>query len=492
MELQQWLSLQNGSDIRGIAMGDDALLTKEVAGCIGKVFARRVREMCGKESPIVAVGRDSRLTGEELAHAFADGLSAGGCAPVLTGLSSTPSMFMTCIDPVAPADSAVNVTGSHLPKERNGFKFFTPSGGVDSSFVKELLIEAAQTEPPPFGGVYGCKDYMPSYCAHLCRTIRSLTGQERPLDGLRILVDASNGTAGFFVTGVLQPLGADTEGSMHLEPDGHFPGHDPNPEKEEALCALSSEVVARKAHLGIAFDPDADRTALIDETGRAFNRNRLIALIAAVIAPESPGGIVVTDSVTSTGLAHFLPTIGLQHLRFKRGYKNVIDEAVRLCNKGENAPLAIETSGHIALRENHFLDDGAYAAVRLIAALVNCRAEGKSLFDLITRLKEPAEETERRIAFTTPDFKDAGAKLLDAMNAFANEHPALTVEAENHEGVRINVSLAPWSGWYLMRLSLHDPVLAINIESEQAGGIAQIWNLLYEFLQKHSDIIDLN
>jgi phosphomannomutase len=130
---------------------------------------------------------------------------------------------------------------------------------------------------------------------------------------------------------VLEPLGAVTRGSQFLEPDGMFPNHIPNPEDKKAMESITKAVLEQKADLGIIFDTDVDRAAAVDSSGRELNRNRLIALMAAIVLAEHPGTTVVTDSVTSDGLTTFIEgKLGGKHHRFKRGYKNVIDEGIRL------------------------------------------------------------------------------------------------------------------------------------------------------------------
>src|SRR5699024_4588683 len=140
------------------------------------------------------------------------------------------------------------------------------------------------------------------------------------------------------------------------------------------------------ADLGVIFDTDCDRAAIVDATGREINRNRLIALISAILLTEAPGATIVTASVTSSGLADFIAARGGVHHRFKRWYHNVIEEARRLCAAGVDCPLAIETSGHAALRENYFLDDGMYLVTRLIVAAMRKKAAGGGIGDWIEGL----------------------------------------------------------------------------------------------------------
>jgi phosphomannomutase len=281
---------------------------------------------------------------------------------------------------------------------------------------------------------------------------------------MHIVVDAGNGAGGFFVRDVLLPLGADCTGSQFLEPDGHFPNHQPNPENKEAMQAICGAVISSKADLGIIFDTDVDRMSAVLPDGTPVNRNAIIALMSAVIAPDYPGATVVTDSVTSDLLTDFLQSrLGLQHLCFKRGYRNVINEAVRLNAEGISAPLAIETSGHGALKENYFLDDGAYMAVRIISAAAKAKSEGKKLDSLLDGFKTAGFETEFRITITGEGFTEYGQKVLESFEQRAKEQGLSIVPG--FEGIRI---AAPKAGWMLLRLSLHDPVLPMNIEANSA------------------------
>ena len=217
-----------------------------------------------------------------------------------------------------------------------------------------------------------------------------------------------NGAGGFYAGKVLEPLGANTKGSQFLDPDGTFPNHIPNPENEAAMAAICQAVLDNQADFGIIFDTDVDRSAAVDSQGNELNRNRLIALISAVVLREHPGSTVVTDSITSDGLATFITGLGGVHHRFKRGYKNVINESVRLNEAGQASWLAIETSGHGAMKENYFLDDGAYLVSKLLGELAIAKQSGKVLTDLIAELKEPVDSEEYRLKILAEDFQTQG------------------------------------------------------------------------------------
>ncbi|MGA0201311.1 MAG: phosphomannomutase/phosphoglucomutase, partial [Prochlorotrichaceae cyanobacterium] len=306
----------------------------------------------------------------------------------------------------------------------------------------------------------------------------------QPLKGLKIIVDAGNGAGGFFASKVLEPLGADTTGSQFLEPDGRFPNHVPNPEDGEAMASICQAVITQQADFGIIFDTDVDRSAAVDHQGQELNRNRLIALIAAIVLQEHPGSTIVTDSITSDGLTSFIEdTLGGKHHRFKRGYKNVINESIRLNESGEESWLAIETSGHGAMRENYFLDDGAYLVSKLLVELAKAQRSGQSLTDLIAPLQEPQESQEIRLKITTPEFQAYGNQVIEALKTFVEEQADWTIAPHNYEGVRVICAAPEEKGWFLLRLSLHDPVLPLNIESNVAGGVKAISDRLFPFLE---------
>ena len=484
--------LQNGSDIRGVALegieGEHVNLTEEAACAIARGFLVWLRKKNGKCAERIAFGRDSRISGPDLTAWAAEEAASYGAEVTVFGLASTPAMFMSTVTGDKPYDGAVMVTASHLPWNRNGYKFFTKDGGLEKEDIKAILQEASAGTVPEKCGE-GClleADFMESYACILRDKIREKTGEEKPLSGLHIVVDAGNGAGGFFVSEVLEPLGADTEGSQFLDPDGRFPNHVPNPENEAAMAAVTKAVLDHHADLGIIFDTDVDRAGAVLPDGRELNRNRLIAMISAILLREEPGAWIVTDSITSTGLQEFIASHGGVHHRFKRGYRNVINEMIRLRKEGHNALLAMETSGHGALAENYFLDDGAYLMVRLLSELANARKEGRSLEDLISDLREPKEAKEFRFKILLEDFKPYGQKVLDDLEQAAGTRGNWSLVPNNYEGVRVNVG----KGWFLLRLSLHDPILPLNVESDEEGGLRPIAEELYAFLRDY-EALDL-
>ncbi|WP_322175530.1 phosphomannomutase/phosphoglucomutase [Acutalibacter caecimuris] len=492
------LSLKSGTDVRGIAEETPAHGPVELDDGVVEAIAAAFLVWCEKRLDIpaknlrLAVGRDSRLSGPRITGALERAFRAAGATCYDCGLASTPSMFMAVLD--IPCHCAVQVTASHHPWYRNGLKFFTKDGGLDAPDMEEVLRLAGAGACPPKaeGGSWQPCGHMEQYAAHLRKVIRAgAGGAERPLEGFHIVVDAGNGAGGFYAGQVLAPLGADISGSQFLEPDGRFPNHVPNPEDKTAMASASRAVVAAGADLGVVFDTDVDRAAVVDSHGREINRNRLVAVAAAIALEDAPGGTVVTDSITSDGLHDYIETtLGGRHCRFKRGYKNVINEAQRRNALGEDCPLAIETSGHAALRENYFLDDGAYLVTKILIKLAALRRQGQGLEDLLSPLQEPAESQEVRVPITDPDFRARGGQLIETLTAHA-QAAGWQIAPDNHEGVRVSFPAGQGAGWFLVRLSVHDPILPINIESNVPGGAGLIRDKLRAFFATHAQGLDV-
>lgn len=512
--------LESGSDIRGRfvdhprrgsvaavarAIRGESLpaLTPFAAHCLGFAFATMIRNSqppSGENVVDICIGQDPRFHGTCLADAFSRGAeSVQGVRVVYTGLATTPSMFEFCRSGLCAG--AVMVTASHLPGDRNGMKFFTAEGGFEKPQIK-ILVSLAQrraaywydqaTIPPTSGqdAVYCSEwvDYMPMYISSLKRAlVREVKGenqlQEKPestLKGLKLVLNSGNGSGGFFKT-ILEDLGADVSQSLNLEPDGNFPGGIPNPESRSMVEATIRACEAANADLGILLDTDADRCGLvaprtINENGvrsnyEAINRNRLIALMGVIFARQSPGCSIVTCSVTSEGLSKFLQNdLGLTHVRHVKGYANVIHRAKMISESGQgNAEVAIETSGHCALKENGYMDDGTYTAVKIISLLAREKADhpSLSLLSLFDGMKEMAEVVEIRCSPVDGTLESTG-RLFDyaalEIEASCSTVPGWSLDRDNLEGVRVAVGND--GAFFMLRKSLHDPVLSLQIEAD--------------------------
>ena len=478
--------LKSGTDVRGTAVGENITLTDGAVCAISRAFVKWLNVKSGKTRFKIAVGNDSRISADRILKSVKEGILSSGSDLIYTGLSSTPSMFILLKKSDFECDASIMITASHLPYDRNGLKFFTPDGGLDSQDIDEIFDIASREDFLNGQGSYFEKPFMDEYSRLLVNLVRRSCNCDRPLEGKKIIVDAGNGAGGFFTEKVLKPLGADTTGSQFLNPDGYFPNHIPNPEDSKAIDSLKEATVKYGADLGIIFDTDVDRAGAVDANGTEINRNRLIALLSAILLRDKEG-VIVTDSVTSDGLTSFIENLGGKHLRFMRGYKNVINKCKELNESGVYSPLAIETSGHAAFKENYFLDDGAYVIVKLLILLASLK-EDETIADLIKDLPEPVESDEVRISFSDPSsFREKGAVVLQKIEKRVKADKSLSLAPQNFEGVRVNLS----DGWFLIRMSLHDPVMPINFESNCEGGnkisAQKLLNMLSDFSFLNTD-----
>ncbi len=549
--------LQNGSDIRGIAIagvdGEDINLDMGEAIFLSLGFADWLSKKCNKsfDNLKIAVGMDSRISGEKLKSYLIDTFCSLGISVLDCGLASTPAMFMSTVFDMTNCDGSIMITASHLPYNRNGFKYFTKDGGLDKADISDIIAfaenisdghiwpfdvslenisMAVSTEKHLQESLHNANfetfDLITFYSLHLQRIIKDAlldNKNGKPLQGLKIVVDAGNGAGGFYAKKVLEPLGADTTGSQFLEPDGMFPNHIPNPENKEAMASVCDAVKANGADFGLIFDTDVDRVSAVDKNGNPISRNAIVALAASLIADEHPDSIVVTDSVTSDHLTTFLQEdLHLKHLRFKRGYKNVINKAIELNADGSDCQLAIETSGHAAFKENYFLDDGAYLATKIVIKAAQLKAlkespdnnnndddgaaghgadggaggstdtDSCSIDSLIASLKQPLESKEFRMKILCDDFATYGADILKKLQSHIKDCEAkqfgVLLAMPNYEGVRMSFDKSFGDGWALLRMSLHDPLMPLNIESDSPEGCRKISAFLYDFLSQFKDL----
>lgn len=506
MSITNLKKLQNGSDIRGVAIegitGEPVTLDEVSSGALGAGFISWLSNKT--ETPwnelTIAMGHDSRVTAPQLKSALINTIASMGVNIIDCGLASTPSMFMATVFPEFACHGAIMITASHLPYNRNGFKFFDESGGLNKGDISQIITDGENFLSNGFPKTNQKdiiqKDLITSYSNFLKDKIKAGVNHpinyQQPLLGLKIVVDAGNGAGGFYATKILQPLGAIITGSQFLDPDGTFPNHIPNPEDKVAMASISKAVKENNADFGLIFDTDVDRSSAVDRLGREINRNSIVALAAALVAETHPGTTIVTDSVTSDHLTDFIEGhLGCIHHRFKRGYKNVINESIRLNNEGVDSQLAIETSGHAALKENYFLDDGAYLATKIVIKAAKLSLEGQTLDSLIENLEQPAQSKEIRIPILGDDFGEYGDKVISELELFAHVGPGMRVVMPNYEGARIAFDKNNGNGWCLLRKSLHDPIMPLNIESNSKDGCEIIASILRNFLKQYT-MLDLS
>lgn len=519
-EIDKIRRLQNGSDVRGVALdgekGRKVDLTPPAVEAIAESFGEWVitgleRDAGGAaaEEVKVSLGRDPRISGGALSVAVFEGLARAGCVVFDMGLATTPACFMSTLLPPFSYHASIMMTASHLPYTRNGLKFFTKKGGLTSTDVEEICEKAARKYANRVAKVSTAirvpprrVDFMSAYTKHLRDIIKQRVNHplhyDSPLQGFQIIVNAGNGSGGFFTWDVLDKLGADTFGSLHLNPDGMFPNHIPNPEDKTAMALTRAAVLENNADLGIVFDTDVDRSGVVDKDGNPINGDKLIALMSAIVLKEHPGTTIVTDARTSMALTRFITDRGGLHCLYRVGYRNVIDKGVQLNQDGVETHLMMETSGHGALKENHFLDDGAYMVVKIIIEMVRMKLEGseEGIGSLIKELEEPLEAVELRMDVKS-EARFAKAKAVEIIEQFRNyiedgrlqgweldscgdcwvsdgclvdsNDSAFAIDAHMYRA-KVSTTEHGEHGWIHLRQSIHNPNIAVNLQSTIPGG----------------------
>jgi len=479
----------------GMFRADQSELTDEFVRKLGYSFALWAAEKLNTTADrlCVAVGHDARPSSPRIRAAFIDGLTAADSDVLDCGLTTTPAVQVSIMCGEVNADCGAMITGSARGEEVNGFKLYTPEGAITPEDAEELLERALAAKVPH--RLVRPLDLTGIYKERLRRHVKEFMGEDvaMPLLGLHVVVDASCGTGGFYAE-LLESLGVDTYGSFNLKPGVADYAHSPNLENSEALHHLSEVVISEEADLGVILDPDADRVAIVDSRGKLINRNRLIALIAAIMLEDEKNLTFVTDSVTSSGLNRFITEWGGTHYRYRRGYRNVIGEAKRLSAEGINVPVAIETSGHAAMRENYFIDDGMYLATNVICEAKWRKRDGLTLSSLIDELQEPVESFEERVPIIQEDVRKAAGYVFEAVLSETLKNPEWHLAPDNREGVRILFSLEGGvdNAWVMLRLSVHDPVIPINAESDVPGGLRYMLEQVYAVLSRDNEELDLS
>ena len=471
-----WLKLISGSDI----WGREDQLTDEFCARTGYAFARMLarRLETTPDRLVIAVGRDDRESSRRIQAALIRGVTAADSDVLDGGACAAPALFMAVGRRAAPSeegyagesespaavDGAIMVT---VDAGRPAVRFLTVQGGFREADLAELLGLAAQSEVPE--RLVTRLDPMEKYREFLRGRAAQLLEDDalKPLLGLVIVVDTAT-AGGAFLADLLENLGADL--------DRLAPGD---------ARTMTEAILGYGADMGVRLDPDCSRAYVFDHSGRDLHGNRMIALLAAMLLETQPGATIVTDSVTSTGLSAFIAEWDGVHYRFKRGYRNVIDEASRLNDEGIDCPLAIETTGHAAFRENRFLDDGIYLTLRIGCEALNRKREGQTLFSLIDDLEEPVETFQTSLDLLDRDDPSAACQeAAEIILSYTLENPEWQPAPDSREGVRITFNLDGGvnNAWLQLRASMHSPTLQIDIGSNVPGGVRRILEQLYRLL----------
>ena len=433
-------SIFKAYDIRGVV---PATLDEAVAEALGKAFGSAALQAGEK---VVAVGRDGRLSGPALGAALIRGLVATGIEVIDVGMVTTPILYFAAH---TLATSGIQVTGSHNPRDYNGFKMVMGGRAIYGDEIQALRrVMEADSATLSAGGSVRTVDVLPAYVARIVGDIKLA----RPM---KIVVDSGNGIAGASAPAIFRALGCEVV-ELFSEVDGNFPNHHPDPSKLENLKDLMAALKQGDAELGLAFDGDGDRLGIVTKDGYNIYPDRQMMLFAQDVLSRVPGGTIVYDVKCSQRLAPAIEAAGGTALMYKTGHS-----LIKARMKELDSPLGGEMSGHIFFKERWFgFDDGTYAGCRLLEILSKSPDANAVLHALPT-------------SFSTPELNVACEEgephgLVEQMAARAEFAAPATVSTI--DGIRVD-----WpDGFGLIRASNTTPVLVLRFEGHTEAALARI------------------
>jgi phosphomannomutase len=427
-------------DIRGIV---PSTLTEEVALGLGRAYGSLAM---AQGQTTVAVGRDGRLSGPMLAAALMRGLMDAGVQVIDVGMVTTPMLYFAANTLCA---SGIQVTGSHNPRDYNGFKMVMGGKAIYGDEIQGLrrMMEAVGWTLRSGGGCTRV-DVLPAYTARIVGDIQLA----RPM---KIIVDSGNGVAGASAPAILRAIGCEVT-ELFSDVDGNFPNHHPDPSKPENLRDLIAALQDGDAEIGLAFDGDGDRLGIVTRQGNNIYPDRQMMLFARDVLSRVPGGTIVFDVKCSQQLAPAIEAAGGQALMFKTGHS-----LIKAKMREIDSPLGGEMSGHIFFKERWFgFDDGTYAGCRLLEIVSRAPDVGVVLDALPT-------------SFSTPELNVACAEgqahgLVDQLVAQVNFSAPAVVSTI--DGLRVD-----WpDGFGLVRASNTTPVLVLRFEGHTYAALERI------------------
>ena len=445
--MQVTASIFKAYDIRGIV---PSTLNEAVAEGLGRAFGTVA---LAEGQTAVAVGRDGRLSGPALSAALMRGLVATGIRVIDVGLCTTPMLYFAANTLCA---SGIQVTGSHNPKDYNGFKMVLAGRAIYGDEIQNLRrIMEAESWQLREGGQVQQADVLAEYT-------RRIVGDVKLARPMKIVVDSGNGIAGASAPGIFRALGCEVI-ELFSEVDGNFPNHHPDPSKPENLRDLIQALQTSDAELGLAFDGDGDRLGIVTKDGNNIFPDRQMQLFAQDVLARVPGGTILFDVKCSQRLAPAIEAAGGQALMYKTGHSLIKAKMKEVEAAGGQAPLGGEMSGHIFFKERWFgFDDGTYAGCRMLEILSR-HADASAVLNALPS------------SFSTPELNVACAegephtvtRALQDKAAGVFKAPA---QVSDIDGLRVD-----WpDGFGLIRASNTTPVLVLRFEGQTEAALHRI------------------
>lgn len=447
-------------DIRGVAVGENAQLTPELAELVGKALGTYLPKEFKTER--VFVGSDNRLTSPAIKAAMIRGLTSTGMNVTDIGEVLTPTVYFASAS-YGELGAGVMITGSHLNTQFNGIKMAYGKLALAGEQIQNLL-KIIQTDA--FATGEGSVDEDMAMIDKHMQTIGDKVGKlSRPL---KVVLDAGNGLSGKYVPPVLERIGAEVV-CLYCEPDGTYPNHLPNPEDPEMTKDLEAKVIEVGADLGLAFDGDSDRCGFIDNHGHHIAADRLLAMLARDLLGRHPGAKIVFDVKASMALDDEIKKYGGEPIMWKSGHSLMKQKMNQI-----GSPLGGEVSGHLFMGEEYYgFDDAPLVALRSMAIFAQSDKTVSEIFDEIPKLVATPE-----IILSTPDalkfdiIKEIGEIL-------AKDYTVITVD-----GARAQFE----SGWGLVRASNTQPAITLRFEAYTNEQLVEYMERFKPLLEAHEEI----
>jgi phosphoglucosamine mutase len=419
-------------DIRGV-------YPKQLDGEAARILGASFAGFLGNRGE-VAVGRDVRLSGEELKDGLIAGLISGGCNVTDLGIVSTPLLFFATNR--LQKDAGIMITASHNPAEWNGFKLFSKTGCIYGESM-EKIKQIAKTKKQNITGT--AKGKVSKYETVFRDYADFIASQIHVSKKLKIVADTANGVCGLFVPFLFERQGCEIV-TLNEKPDGRFPAHQPEP-KESTLGELKKKVVELKADLGVGYDGDGDRAVFIDEKGRLIPGDLSLLVFAKDVLEKQKGAKIVCELSCSLAVEEFVKAHGGIHIVEKVGHTFIMDRMT-----SDHAALGGEKSSHLYFAETKGGDDAIFASLRMAEILSKSNRKLSEIFDSLPQYPSIYEQN-------FPCSDDLKFQVIEKLKS------KFKAEGRNFIGID-GIKLLDESGWVLMRPSNTEPIIRVTAEAK--------------------------
>jgi len=443
-------------DIRGIV---PKTFNQEIACNIANVFGYQIKEKLQKNNPVVSVGRDVRISSDDIFKGVLKGLNDAGCNVIELGHCPTPVTYFSAFH--LKTDAFLMITGSHNPSDYNGMKL-----GIGKSTYHSELITSMYEDFLKYGyreekekGSHSTYDIKREYIKWTLEHFKTLKEKINNIDRkITIVLDAGNGVASDVAPEIFKNLGVNVV-ELYCEYDGNFPNHHPDPTVEENLKDAKDKIKETNADFAVAYDGDADRIGVVDNEQNVIWGDMLILILAREIAKTIKRPTIIADVKASQVLFDELQKDGINAIMWKTGHSLIKSKL-----KETNAELAGEMSGHIFFADRYFgYDDAIYSSVRFLESYVNELISGKitKVSDLLRNVPKVYNTPEIRFECEESRKFEIVENLAKKFDEYKKNNKFGVKDIITIDGIRVIFE----NGWGLLRASNTQPVLVMRFEA---------------------------